>query len=1121
MAKKNETLTAFAIQPAKKRGRPKKLPEQPLPTKFTDTYEKKLIASLFNEELQAKLNGTKEEKESPYYESNNDFHHKRDGQWDVVIGDEIRYFDPTLSYEVTGYRPITMTEGLDFNPDDFREPAITYDRTGHYTAYKEGSKSYNDYWNEQRKRCVEGYTVGKYRITGDHYFFLNFYRMQTVSKNRAVEGTKGRAESFSMFSAMQYEWFHYVALSIYCKKDISALKARAIGFSEILACFGARPFITTRGHRTVYTAFADGQLDPTITKVWTQLDWLALNTGGGFKRLRQKIDNIRRKRASLLDAEGMEYGSKAEIEGIVADKANKIRGDRAEYVIFEECFGKNTSVIMHDYSRKYIQDIQVGDFVMGIDGTPQEVISTCSGQDTLYEVQQKKGESYIINSRHPLYTEWRPRTGNIPDQIKLLRPNEYIALSKYNKRTTYGLKSTGLHFNQNVPIDPYFFGLWLGDGTSNMIEIVVNETDDVEIKDWIVKYFNQFNHICYTSMHKNSSKTTKTLNNYTLAKRKGRVNPIRETFKQYNLINNKHIPKDVFYTPIDYRLKVLAGLIDTDGNLKQGSSSYSFSYEISMSRKELILSVKELAQSCGFYVHYDERVMKRGYKEGSIAHRVSIRGDLNRIPVQVKRKKLPLDYIQTTNTLSTSFDLTDIGHGTYYGITLKGYGKPTDHLFLLNDYTIVHNCGSNPILLESWIQGEALVELGGEKIGTMVSLGTGGDTKGLEGLSKIFNDPIKYNVLPYKNSYSKDGKVQFTAFFIPAYRFSLDPEYVDHRGVTDEVRFRKFYEERRARLDGVDLVRYCAERCFTPDEATMLQGDNMFNSVLLADRLTQIRVHKLYTKPINVELLWDRSPEDQTSRNKVKIVEHSRGKIQMVEPPKRDEDGSPFKNLYVIGIDAIDMGKKDSSTDKDVSDYCIIVYRRQFGVESPKVVAMYKERPTDIREAFETALKLAIWYNAKVLIEYTKISTVTHFTEAKRRDLFMERPSFALTPGSKSNKNLIGIQATEAVIHHGLELISGWIEDQVYNCDFDELLEQMLHYSYENKRKYDCVAAMQMALVADEALMGTIAKKINQVKKEFRDIGYYTNRNGNKQFGTIGGNRNDWAGVRAGNVIFK
>ena len=55
------------------------------------------------------------------------------------------YFDPELSYEITGYRPITMTDGLDFDPAPFREAATTYEKFKYYTNYKAGSKPYKEY----------------------------------------------------------------------------------------------------------------------------------------------------------------------------------------------------------------------------------------------------------------------------------------------------------------------------------------------------------------------------------------------------------------------------------------------------------------------------------------------------------------------------------------------------------------------------------------------------------------------------------------------------------------------------------------------------------------------------------------------------------------------------------------------------------------------------------------------------------------------------------------------------------------------------------------------------------------------------------------------------------------
>lgn len=69
-----------------------------------------------------------------------------------------------------------------------------------------------------------------------------------------------------------------------------------------------------------------------------------MNTNGGMKRSRQKVDNVRQKRNSLVTKEGIEYGPLSEIEGVVADNPRKIRGDRVERLIYEEA-GSNANLI--------------------------------------------------------------------------------------------------------------------------------------------------------------------------------------------------------------------------------------------------------------------------------------------------------------------------------------------------------------------------------------------------------------------------------------------------------------------------------------------------------------------------------------------------------------------------------------------------------------------------------------------------------------------------------------------------------------------------------------------------------------------------------------------------------
>lgn len=123
------------------------------------------------------------------------------------------------------------------------------------------------------------------------------------------------------------------------------------------------------------------------------------------------------------------------------------------------------------------------------------------------------------------------------------------------------------------------------------------------------------------------------------------------------------------------------------------------------------------------------------------------------------------------------------------------------------------------------------------------------------GLSKMFSNPHGYNILPFKNYDTDDGKPEITAFFIPAHKFALTSEYLDSRGVTDHIKFRKYYEKQRSLLKEKDYLDECAEHCFTPREALSKHGDNIFDANLLAERLVQIKTQGNYIKPKRMQLL--------------------------------------------------------------------------------------------------------------------------------------------------------------------------------------------------------------------------------------------------------------------------
>jgi hypothetical protein len=257
--------------------------------------------------------------------------------WDVPASATVTYFDYEKSYELTGYKPISKTESLDFNPAWFTEVRDNFLKTGHYTSYTRNSKAYADFWDEEYKRCQDGLTINGYTITGDHYFFLNYYQLQDIA-NVAKAGT-ARSWSFPSFFVAQYIFFHYLELAKLLKKNTVLMKARGVGFSEINAAILANAYNCRRGSRNMVAAYATTQLDPTIDKVWKALNWLNDNTDGGFFKLRQACDTRYTKRAShfkIDHGQKIETGWMSQVQGIVADDPGKLRGERIDLLIFEE-----------------------------------------------------------------------------------------------------------------------------------------------------------------------------------------------------------------------------------------------------------------------------------------------------------------------------------------------------------------------------------------------------------------------------------------------------------------------------------------------------------------------------------------------------------------------------------------------------------------------------------------------------------------------------------------------------------------------------------------------------------------------------------------------------------------
>lgn len=332
-----------------------------------------------------------------------------------------------------------------------------------------------------------------------------------------------------------------------------------------------------------------------------------------------------------------------------------------------KCLATNTPVRMYDGSVKYAKDIKVGDQLMGPDSRPRNVLSTNTGYGPMYEIRQKRGMTYRCNDVHVLTlqdTSYKRAKNKIID-IPL---NEYLVKSNHFKHR-YKHFSVGVEYPyKEVPVDPHFVGLWLGDGAKDLNSVAIT-TADVEITNHLQRIAADWG--CYISEddHNNNAAST-----YFLRTPRGQNNDLLKAMRQ--LFPVLRIPKDYLCNSRDVRLSLLSGILDSDGYYDCGRNRY----EITQKNEELIYDIYLLVRSLGFSVSLPKPKIVKDKTYWRIQINNITKGSLHTL-LRYKRSNK-----EACSTNRTKFDVEYIGEDFYSGFTLDGDGR-----FLLEDYTVTHN----------------------------------------------------------------------------------------------------------------------------------------------------------------------------------------------------------------------------------------------------------------------------------------------------------------------------------------------------------------------------------------------------------------------------------------------
>lgn len=933
------------------------------------------------------------------------------------------------------------------NTEIFSRTAQFFTKHNKYTLEPEDTPAYDRFWKIEMDRRIRGvkakcklyikdipaYLSAKtdaerkallhyVRITGDHYTYLNYGRIERVpnEEERKQLDRQGlikveTIDGFPRFWDGDYWNFKIDEFIGNNKFNLCKAKARRKGFSYKRGSQAANTLNSTKNVTVTLAAdIMDYLTDKGATSqmVKTNLDWFENNTNWARGYLSENFEKgIELGYKKSKDGQKA-YGFRSKLLSVAIGKNESAAiGKKAIETDFEEagkCFGAGTTFIKNDGTTEFVENLKIGDILLGPDSKPRTIIGLTTGEDELYEITPLNGETQIVNSKHPIYMIHRNSYKNICEPITMTAPEYIDMINKHPRwKENYSLIKTDVEFKkQDVKIEPYIFGLWIGDGAKDD-SYITNE--DSEVIDYLYKYASN-NNLKITIKDNIGCKAK----DYRFTRVEGETrNWFISELNNLGVLNNKFIPQQYISTDRQSRLEFLAGIIDSDGTYDKRKHNF----EIIQKDISLAYDICYIARSLGLKSTISEKIIK-----GVTYYRILILSGCHLIPTKIKRKQAE-DYIPLQkNQLETRFNIKHIGRGTYYGFEVDN-----DNLVLHKDFTIVHNCPNLQKALDVMLSNS---ESGAIQVGTIRVYGTGG-TKGAnwEAFRLCYYNPAKNNMLPMENIWDDNARHTTCGFFFPQI-WDYEPFIEDGNSLIFSAynHDKQLKDKARKDKDSSEYVIYVGQRANRPSEAFVNTTENIFYSPELNSHIVKLqndREYQFYTdgwyvledgivKFLNKEqCIQNGIFKGKQFHEYIKDVPHNNrtdvhGCVREYYPyiPNNGD-------LYFIACDTYRVNKLGKDVTDKNSLYSFQVYMRsntKYPHMSKRLVASYCGRLNSMEENDKLLLYACLRWNAKVLIEAGTGETIPNFKKWGYRNRLLKDPSYYLNRSmSLSNTNDYGV----------------------------------------------------------------------------------------------------------------
>ena len=210
-----------------------------------------------------------------------------------------------------------------------------------YTKLPEGSPSWVSFWEEERRRCLEGYHIGSDYITGYFYDYLNYSRITLLkSESGSIKATE--VIDFPEFWDGHKEFFDYCEEAENLGEHGMFYGSRGKSKSWIGASMLNRNYFHIKASKSYAIASdyqfltEDGILSP---KAWSIQAFRDAHTPWAKRRQIHNTNLHRKASKKVKNSAGIEVedGWLSEIIGLsVSNDNDKIRGKRGKLAIIEE-----------------------------------------------------------------------------------------------------------------------------------------------------------------------------------------------------------------------------------------------------------------------------------------------------------------------------------------------------------------------------------------------------------------------------------------------------------------------------------------------------------------------------------------------------------------------------------------------------------------------------------------------------------------------------------------------------------------------------------------------------------------------------------------------------------------